>query len=380
MKILLIGEYSNLHNSLKQGLQKNGFEVTLLSTGDGFKNFDSDIPIKSSLFENKFLKLIAKLIDRLIGVSLNEIEIFIKAIFKINKLKGFDIVQLINERSFGTSPRLEKTILKYIFKNNKKVFLLACGVDTVSIKYASEKKFRYSILSPYFKNKNLKGEFKHTVKYLNSNYLMLGEYVRDNVKGIISSDLDYHIPYENFNKYLGMIPNPVNIDKLKKSEINKKNKIFILHAINSKNKIKKGNEFFEKSLILIEEKYKNKIKIVKTIDRPYSEHIINVNECDILLDQVYAYDQGYNALEAMALGKVVFTGAEKEWVEFYNIKEDSIAINALPDISKIVEKLSWLIENPLQLKSISKNARKFIEEHHDYKNIANKYLKTWKTK
>ena len=51
MKILLIGEYSNLHNSLKQGLQKNGFEVTLLSTGDGFKNFDSDIPIKSSLFE-----------------------------------------------------------------------------------------------------------------------------------------------------------------------------------------------------------------------------------------------------------------------------------------------------------------------------------------
>ena len=91
MKILLIGEYSNLHNSLKQGLQKNGFEVTLLSTGDGFKNFDSDIPIKSSLFENKFLKLIAKLIDRLIGVSLNEIEIFTKAIFKINKLKGFDI-------------------------------------------------------------------------------------------------------------------------------------------------------------------------------------------------------------------------------------------------------------------------------------------------
>lgn len=380
MKILLIGEYSNLHNSLKQGLQKNGFEVTLLSTGDGFKNFDSDIPIKSTLFENKFLKLIAKLIDRLIGVSLNEIEIFIKAIFKINKLKGFDIVQLINERSFGTSPRLEKTILKYIFKNNKKVFLLACGVDTVSIKYASEKKFRYSILSPYFKNKNLKGEFKHTVKYLNSNYLMLGEYVRDNVKGIISSDLDYHIPYENFNKYLGMIPNPINIDKLKKCEINKKNKIFILHAINSKNKIKKGNEFFEKSLMLIEEKYKNKIKIVKTIDRPYSEHIINVNECDILLDQVYAYDQGYNALEAMALGKVVFTGAEKEWVEFYNIKEDSIAINALPDISKIVEKLSWLIENPMQLKSISKNARKFIEEHHDYKNIANKYLKTWKTK
>ena len=137
---------------------------------------------------------------------------------------------------------------------------------------------------------------------------------------------------------------------------------------------------FLKIFVLIEEKYKNKIKIVKTIDIPYSEHLINVKKCDILLDQVYAYDQGYNALEAMALGKVVLTGAEKEWMEFYNLEEDTVAINALPDVSKIIEKLSWLIKNPIQLKNISKNARKFIEKHHDYENIANKYLKTWKTK
>jgi len=36
---------------------------------------------------------------------------------------------------------------------------------------------------------------------------------------------------------------------------------------------------------------------------------------------VYAYDQGFNALEAMAKGKVVFTGAEKEWLELYNLEE-----------------------------------------------------------
>ena len=63
MKILLIGEYSNLHNSLKQGLLKNGHEVVLLGNGDGFKNLDVDILIKSSIFENNFLKIIAKIID-----------------------------------------------------------------------------------------------------------------------------------------------------------------------------------------------------------------------------------------------------------------------------------------------------------------------------
>ena len=51
MKILLIGEYSNLHNSLKQGLVNNGHNVVLLSNGDGFKNYETDILIKSSFFE-----------------------------------------------------------------------------------------------------------------------------------------------------------------------------------------------------------------------------------------------------------------------------------------------------------------------------------------
>ena len=377
MKILLIGEYSNLHNSLKQGLVNNGHNVVLLSNGDGFKNYEADILIKSSFFEKKFLKIIAKVVDRLTGIGLNEIELFIRTLFKIKSLKKFDVVQLINERAFKTSPRMEKILLKNLVRNNKKIFLLACGVDNVSLTYANEKKFRYSILNPYFENSSHKKEYKQTLKYLSPSYSRLSKYVKNIVSGIISSDLDYHIPYMGTEKYLGMIPNPINIDKLKGPDLVKRSKIHILHAINSKNKIKKGNKIFEKSLSIIEKKYSKKIKVIRTIDIPYSLHIKNVGDCDILLDQVYAYDQGYNALEAMALGKVVFTGAEFEWAEYYKIQEDSIAINALPDITKIVDKLSWLIENPIHLENISRNARKFIEDHHNYKSIALKYIANW---
>ena len=378
MKILLIGEYSNLHNSLKQGLVKNGYNVVLLGNGDGFKDYDADILIKSSFFEKKILKIIAKIVDRLTGISLNEIEFFIRSLFKIKALKNFDVVQLINERAFKTSPWMEKILLKELVKNNKKIFLLACGVDNVSLTYANEKKFRYSILTPYLENSSQKKEYKQTLKYLSPGYLRLSKYVKNIVSGIISSDLDYHIPYKGTEKYLGMIPNPINIDKLKKPYPIKRSRIHILHAINSKNKIKKGNKIFEKSLLIIEKKYSDKIKVITTIDNSYSSHIKNVENCDILLDQVYAYDQGYNALEAMALGKVVFTGAEVEWAEYYKIKENMVAINALPDVSKIVDKLSWLIENPIHLKNISINARKFIEIHHNYKSIALKYINNWK--
>ena len=39
MKILLLGEYSNLHNSLKQALLNMGHEVLLVGNGDGFKKY-----------------------------------------------------------------------------------------------------------------------------------------------------------------------------------------------------------------------------------------------------------------------------------------------------------------------------------------------------
>ena len=174
-----------------------------------------------------------------------------------------------------------------------------------------------------------------------------------------------------------MIPNPINTDSLRLEQNKQERKIVILHAINSKNRIKKGNDIFEKALSIIKDKYCDNIEIIKTIDKPYLEHINNIKKSDIVLDQIYAYDQGFNALEAMALGKIVFTGAEKEWLEKYNIKEDTVVINALPYVSNIVKKLSWLIENPKERNYISKNARKFIEEFHDYKKIANKYLEAW---
>ena len=377
MKILLLGEYSNLHNSLKQALINMGHEVLLVCNADGFKKYETDILIKSHLEDYLLFKLIARLFARIFKINIFEIEIYLRAKKIVNKLQGFDVVQLINENSFKTSPFLEIKLLKQIFKNNNKVFLLSCGVDSVSVKHAMSKKLKYSILTPLFENASLKKKYKPILKYERENYLALAKFVQEYVNGIISSDLDYHIPYLSEKKYLGMIPNPINTKKIKYYGINKSKKISILHAINSSNKIKKGNRFFEEALKIIDEKFKYKISIITTYDIPYKEHLENLKKCDILLDMVYAYDQGFNALEAMAMGKIVFTGAEEEWLKLYNIKEDTVVINAVPNSMRIVKKLVWLIENPKMIKIISVNARKFIEKNHDFEKIATKYIKTW---
>ena len=38
MKILLIGEYSSVHSTLKEGLTELGHEVVVASAGDGYRN------------------------------------------------------------------------------------------------------------------------------------------------------------------------------------------------------------------------------------------------------------------------------------------------------------------------------------------------------
>ncbi len=377
MRILLIGEYSGLHNSLKEGLEKNGHEVTLVGSGDGFKKYPMDIKIESTIFEFPLLKTLAKLIDKIFRISLNEIEIWLKTKMILHKLVGYDVVQLVNENAFRTIPSLQISLLKYILNNNKKLFLLSCGTDYKSVKHSIDKKFRYSILTPLLNNKNLKKLYKPILKYLTKDYIKLHDFLLKNINGIISSDLDYHIPYIGDDKYLGMIPNPINIEKNNFNQLKINNRIKIFHGINKKNYVKKGNKYFEKAMEVIQSKYKDKIEYIKSIDIPHKDYLNHYQNCHILLDQVYAYDQGYNALEAMSKGKVVFTGAEKEWLEYYNVEEDKIAINALPNVNYIVSKIEWLINNPNELKLISKNAREFIEKYHHYINVAKEYENIW---
>ena len=151
----------------------------------------------------------------------------------------------------------------------------------------------------------------------------------------------------------------------------------ILFGINTMNYHKKGYQFFEEALDTVEKKYPQLVDVKRTRNLPFSTYVKELEACDILMDTVYAFDQGYNALEAMSRGKVVFTGAEKEFMEHYNLT-DRVAINALPDSEKIAAELENLILNPNEIERIGQNAREFIEREHDYVAVAKLYYNLWK--
>ncbi|NGY35942.1 glycosyltransferase [Flavobacterium sp. XN-5] len=375
MKVLLVGEFSRLHNSLKEGLQELGHEVSIVGHQDGFKNYLIDYPITKK-WDNGFLKKLKVGIHMLSGFDISSY--FTYRQFKKHQkhFTGFDVVQLINENSFYCSYYYEKRILKHLFQNNSKVFLLSSGYDYLNVKYCFENPKYKSVIQAYLQGRIKAQDFQNVLKYKTKSFKKLHQFIYSNIQGIIASDMDYHFPLLQNPKYLGLIPNPINTLKINFKPLETDHKIILFHGINQANYYKKGNDYFEKALKIITVKYGGKVEIITTHDVPYGTYINSYNKAHILLDQTYGYDQGYNALEAMAKGKVVFTGAEQQFMSHYKLTK-KVAINAIADVDYLVKELSYLIDNPNDIIAIGNRARAFIEKEHDYIKIAERYTETW---
>lgn len=376
MRILLVGEFSRLHNSLKEGLTALGHEVVIIANGDGFKNYPTDLSTKAKWCETKLGNIPRQIIFRLTRFDIAKIEFGIRFYFHLNKLKDFDVVQFINEAPIQTIPGLERFLLKKLIHQNKKTFLLCCGVDYLVAQHLIEKKDRYSIMNPFFENPKSKKEYQFLLDFLSKSHIKTHQLIYQNIHGVISSDIDYLLPLQGHPKFLGLIPNPINTAAIDFSELKIDDKIILFLGINRGTYFTKGITFFEKALEIVKEKMGDRIEIIIAENLPYQTYINQYKRAHIILDQVYSFDQGYNALEAMAKGKVVFTGAEIEFEKYYNLTE-KVAVNALPDVDSLVKNLSHLIENPTEISAIGKCARTFIEEHHNYKNCAEDYLSKW---
>jgi len=375
MKILLVGEYSRLHNSLKEGLVTLGHDVTIIGSGDDFKKFPVDIRIYRK-YMTGFAKKWKMLWYTLTGIDLTSVNVKQQFYSHAEALKGHDVVQLINESPFGIVAKAEKELISFLASHNARLFLLSCGTDHISVSYAMAKKFRYSIFLPLFQGKVSRKSFQPSLKYMEPDFALLHAFIFDKIDGVIASDLDYHIPLKGHPKYLGLIPNPINTTTLSARPTPINGQITIFHGINRKNYYKKGSDYFEEALQIVSEKYPKRVKVLVVESLPYAEYITSYESAHIVLDQVLGYDQGYNALEAMAKGKVVFTGAEKEFEEHYKL-ENQVAINALPDANAIAASLCNLIENPEMIREIGANARAFVEREHDYISVAKKYEAIW---
>ena len=378
MRILLVGEYSNFHNSLKYGLEFLGHEVTIIGDGDGFKRFPVDINIGNDFLERSWFTRKLKVgFWKVTGYNLADFLKLSRFRESEHLLKHFDIVQFINSNPFNCGAATERRMIDFILAHNNKIFLAACGDDYEYVKYLTEMHEGYSILDPVKRGELKQNGFNFTYKYLKPAYRDNYYRIVNAATSIIPSNIDYAMALKNQNKATSIIPAAINCGALQLDQNADLSVIKIFMGINRSNYWKKGINYFEEALEIIKKKYGSKVEIIIAENLAYQEYITKYKAAHILLDQVLCYDQGYNALEAMLQGKVVFSGGSEIYLKAHELESVPV-IDAQPDVDYLVEKLSELIENPSSILEIGRAARNHVLQHHESVMIAERYLKYYK--
>lgn len=352
MKILLLGELSALHKNLKEGLIELGHNVKIASTGDGWKKIDNDINLR---YDNKFLN--------------REINKFLSPFFNIKHLINNDIIQFVEPFVIRQSTFPNKLYLDYILKNNNKAFLCASGSDSFFWR-ESRKKLRYGPFEDTIKY-DLKGKEHWNNKEKMYQY---NKYLANRVSGIIPIMYEYEIAYENFKNRKPTIPIPINIDKLKYTENKPGDKITIFHGLSRYGF--KGTKYVEEAFSILNKKYPNDLELIIDGKMPLDKYLDVMTRTNVVIDQTNSYSMGLNALFGLAMGKIVLGGAEPESLKSLGY-DYCPTINVEPSTESIVNSIEQLLENKKDIPQLGYDGRKFVEKHHNYIDIAQKYVDTW---
>lgn len=381
MKVILIGEYSGVHTNLAKSLKKKNIDVTTLSDGDSYKNFNTDISVKYKKYisKNKFINLMLKIYYLIIlYFGINGLIQIIKYIKVLKKIKGYDVVQIINPICLsGYGSIVNYFFFKFLMRNNNKIFLCCLGDDYVWVD-GSLKNKKFKSMFYFFRYSKFE-QFAHSFKYTHGFfYKKLNKLVLDNSEKYIPGLYDYYYYYKKYEKCTPIVPVAIEMNAEINPLVFDGYPIKIFHGWQPNKEYRKGNYYFDQAIKKIIEKYPNKIEYKVVGGVPYAEYIETFKESQIFLDQCMSMDQGVNGLIAMADGKVVFSGLCSDLVSYYNLDVNNLPlINVEPDVDYIYSKIEEIILNPDLLTKYSKEAMDFISEKHSMDYVADSYIKIW---
>lgn len=359
MKILLIGEYSNVHATLAEGLRALGHTVMVVSNGDFWKNYPRDIDVARKPGNWGGLLLLAKLYSIL------------------PKLRNYDVVQLINPIFFEIKAERLFFFYNYLRKHNKKVFLGAFGMDWYWVHTCTYKKpLRYSDFNIGNETRTNKDAIKEQKDWLNTPKESLNKMIANDCDGIITGLYEYHACYEPiFPHKTTFIPYPINPQTACCTSFDGKLKLFI--GINKTRSEYKGTDIMLKAARDIVQKYPDKVELRIAESVPFTEYERLMNGSDAILDQLYSYTPSMNPLHAMAKGIICIGGGENENYEILNEEKLKPIINVQPCYESVYQELENLIKNLDIVEQLKEDSIKYIQKHHDYIKVAKEYIELY---
>lgn len=368
MRILLLGEYSNVHNTLASGLRELGHEVTVASNGDFWRDYSRDINLARDM-----------------GIT-GTVSFLYRLLLALPKMRGYDIVQLINPVFLELKAERLYRIFDYLKRHNGKVVLLAAGDDYYYPELHTRRKvMRYSDF--YIGDEEHCCDFVRTQtrEWLYGEKGRLTRYVAKRCDAIVACAYEYWLPYnlsedtspdgERLNKKLYSIPFAYSIPDKPVSRVAGKVRVFI--GISRERSEMKGTDIMLQAARDLQRLYPDRMELLVANGVSFDEYSRMMDSSDVLLDQIYSYGPGMNALLAMSKGIVAVSGAEPEHYELLGENEVMPIVNVYPSYEDVYRNLEKLILNPELVNRLKLQSREYVARNHEYIRVSHQYVELY---
>ena len=389
MKILLIGEASFLHNTLKKGLLARGHRVLTMSDGNGWHDAPRDIDLRR---DGRWGKL-------------GGLRVVWQLLRHLPQLCGNDVVQIHNYQFVPLMYRWNTLLLRFLKLPTRRVVKGCFGDDPQIFRRQAQGVPAYSdtYWSGQLQNAELhRDRIAEVIEHGAEASWRKPTHMAD---ALVACLYEYWLDYNDppYAAKLHYIPLPmeceemvrwcdgemvkcVGNDALSPSHPNDSqlptnlttsppHPLTILIGLQPKRDFMKGAMKIAAFVEEVARRHPGKVQIKYVEGVPYDEYMHLLAEADVLVDQLYSYTPSMNSLAAMARGTVVIGGGEEEYYEF--IGEDTLRpiINVRPDVPD--EENIAAIERALftdgTLERMAQESIQFVHKYHDYRLVAKQY-------
>ena len=362
MRILFIGDYSNLHTTLAQELRKMGHQADVLSDKCGYMDLEANIYLKREPGIKGGFKYLYDLFSLL------------------PRLKDYDVVQLINTNFFILRPPKIKYFYDRLKEQNRSMFLTLAGNDYYYVKACYDAKiFRFS----EFKTGNnftaaAMEEPQHMYGWMSHANKRLAEYLYEDITGAMAVLPEYDMAGKPLlGERLAFTNLPINFSQLPPSSNFSDGKVTLFMAMRSGVEHWKGTRQLYKIAQEIEQEMPDKVKVELARDLSLQEFLSRMSKSDIVLDQLYAYSPAMTALYAMGMGKVAATGAQPEYYDYIDYHETEPIFSLSPFDNDIKERLIKLIDDREMILRNGEKSKEIALHYNDASIVTKKFIDHW---
>lgn len=361
MKILLLGEYSNVHATLAKGLRLLGHEVTVASNGDFWKDYPRDIDLSRRPGRLGGLKLMAKVCSLL------------------PRWGGYDVVQLINPMFLELRAEHIAPIYRYLRKHNKKMVLCAMGMDYYWVSECTYRKpLRYSDFNIGDRVRTDEAAVREQRDWIGTAKEQLNKMIASDCDHIVAGLYEDYVCYKPyFKQKTAFIPLPIDLPSLSSQYSVPTPPLRVFIGISKGRSQYKGTDIMLRAAEDVLKKYPDRMELRKAEGVPFAEYQKMMDGSDAILDQLYSYTPSMNPLLAMSKGIICIGGGEPENYEILGERELRPIINVEPTYESVYHELEQLVLHPERITILKHQSIEYVRRHHDFASVARQYEKLY---